>query len=47
MGDLEVGLRLETLAGDGALDETVRVGLGSVDLRVLAGVLEALVPGKI
>lgn len=33
--------------GDGALDETVGVGLGSVNLGVLAGVLGALVPAEI
>lgn len=47
MASLKVGLRLETLARNGALDEAVRVGLGSVDLGVLAGVLETLMPGEI
>lgn len=34
-------------ATNGALDQTVGVGLGSVNLGILAGVLEALVPAEI
>lgn len=43
--DLQLGL--STLANNGALDEPVRVGLRSVDLSILAGVLETLVPAQV
>jgi hypothetical protein len=42
---LQAGLLVGT--ADGALDETVRVGLGGVNLGVLASVLGALVPAEI
>jgi hypothetical protein len=42
---LQLSLRAST--GNGALDKAVGVGLGRVDLGILAGVLEALVPAKI
>ena len=44
MNILQLGLGL---AGDSALDETVRVGLGSEHSRILASVLEPLVPAEI
>lgn len=34
-------------AGHGALDETVGARLGSVNLSILAGVLDALVPAEV
>jgi hypothetical protein len=40
-------LGLSALANDGALDETVGVGLRSVDFSILARVLETLVPAQI
>lgn len=36
-----------TGAANGALDKTVRVRLGRVNLGILAGVLESLVPAEI
>jgi hypothetical protein len=50
LGNLRYGKRLQTsllATGNGALDETVGTGLRSVDLGVLAGVLDALVPAEI
>jgi hypothetical protein len=40
-------LRLCALAGDGALDKAVGVRLGSEDGRILAEVLDVLVPREI
>jgi hypothetical protein len=40
-------LELWLVSRDGALDKTVRVGLRSIDLGVLAGVLETLMPAKV
>jgi hypothetical protein len=40
-------LRLRASAGNGALDKTIGVGLRSINLGVLASVLEAFVPREI
>lgn len=40
-------LSLLASATNGAFDKTVGVGLGRVNLGILAGVLEALVPAEI
>lgn len=40
-------LSLLARATNGALDETIGVGLGSVHLGILAGVLDTLVPAEI
>lgn len=50
LGNLRYGKCLQTgllATGHGAFDETVGTGLRSVDLGVLAGVLDALVPAEI
>ena len=45
--DLDSANRGNLLSGDLALDEAVGVGLGNVDLGILASVLQALVPGQV
>jgi hypothetical protein len=50
LGNPRYGKCLQTgllATGHGALDEAVGTGLRSVDLGVLAGVLDALVPAEI
>jgi hypothetical protein len=42
--DIHLQLRLRALAGDGALDKTVWISLGSENGRVLARVLNTLMP---
>jgi hypothetical protein len=44
-GHLQAGLLVGT--ADGALDETVGVGLGGVNFGILASVLGALVPAEV
>ena len=44
---MNLQLGLAALANDGALDETVGVGLRCVHFGIFASVLEALVPAQV
>lgn len=45
--DGHLQLSLLTGTANGALDKSVGIGLGRINLGILAGVLEALVPAEI